>query len=155
MLASKYSGEIIIAGLKDDMVIDKSYQAFDLMSKTLRNLDSKPICISSPFWDMTKSDIVNWFINFSGCSSELLLETFSCYYPTNNKACMSCPACFRKWVALQDNGIKTPPFKNKELMVEYLQRAYQGEFDKKRCQSLINVVLKNYDFHLMEKTRCE
>lgn len=149
-------GEVIIAGLKDDLVSDKNPEAFDMMTNVLNRLDSRKIKVTSPFWGFTKAEVVKklhfWFPD---TARDILLQTFSCYAPVNGKECLSCPACFRKWNALWDSGIKTR-FKNKDLMMEYCKSAEKKKYIPERCTSIIDSVFSyvQWESHSEFKTYC-
>ena len=71
-----------MAGLKDDMVEDKTPAAFDLMSECLTKTGRKQVKVDSPFWDWTKVDILKWFLEHSDCENPKdTIEqcSFSCY----------------------------------------------------------------------------
>jgi 7-cyano-7-deazaguanine synthase in queuosine biosynthesis len=149
MLACKYGDEIIICGLKDDKVNDKTPEAFKEMSTLLTNFNDKKIYVTSPFWHKTKADIVEWFLKFcdslTACDSEALLKTISCYTPDkdvdNARYCGRCSCCFRKWNALYVNGIKLP-FYNFVLMKEYLDKAKHSEYETNRCTTILHAILE-------------
>jgi 7-cyano-7-deazaguanine synthase in queuosine biosynthesis len=136
MLASKYGDKIWIAGLKDDMVSDKTPAAFFAMESCLNFIDKKKVVIDSPFWNTTKSQVVEWYINQALDKNELL-KTISCY---NDKEqtnyCGTCPSCFRKWNALRENGIDIE-FYNPKLMQEYIQSAENLKYDPERNLSIV------------------
>lgn len=142
MLCSKYGKHIWICGLKDDKVEDKNEAAFAEMTKCL-NFISKPedeVSIQSPFWSMTKSEVVKWYLDNIDSTGESLKETISCYddtEPTNY--CGRCPSCFRRFNALYDNGIDIG-FYNQDLLNDYVKRADQ--YDPKRRDSILK--LKDY-----------
>lgn len=142
-LASRYSSIIAMAGVKDDVVPDKSPEAFSKMGEALTFMgDGTIIDVVSPFWDMTKADIVSWAIdNLSTDDLEtVLVNSISCYHPTpEGNECKNCPSCFRKWNALDANGIRTQ-FNNLALMKEYLDRAKNGEYIPERNASIIKSV---------------
>ena len=131
-------GTVMMAGLKDDLVSDKNPDAFDSMRMCLNLLDSRYIEVVSPFWEMTKAQVIGQYIK-EGFPEHDLLATFSCYDPQNGIECHACPACFRKWNALWENGIKNRFF-NMELMAEYNLSACYGKYDRDRNQSIIQSV---------------
>lgn len=134
-LAAKYSDTIVIAGVKDDVVSDKNEKIFGQFTKLLSKLENRDIRVESPFWDMTKSEVVEWFLKTVPGARYLIHETTSCYHPTKTY-CGACPSCFRKWCALWDNGLKTDFF-DKELMYDYYKAAKSGKYDRKRNKSII------------------
>lgn len=137
MLAYRYSDDIVIAGLKDDYVSDKNELAFLQFSMLLSKLENTKITVMSPFWQMTKEDIVKWYIDHF--PKENLLETVSCYSEEDTNYCGKCPSCFRKWCALKVNGFEID-FYNKKLMDLYLKKAIRGVYDEKRNQLIIKLL---------------
>jgi len=154
MLACKYGDEIIIAGLKDDKVNDKNEEIFKEFSNILSKLNNRKITVTSPFWNMTKADVVGWYLS-KNLPTKSLMKTISCYTPNRvilsehgEHYCGSCPCCFRKWVSFYVNGIKIP-FYNFKLIEEYYQKALRSEYDAQRNSNIIQAyegyheVLKN------------
>lgn len=56
------------------------------------------------FNDWTKDDLIKKYIEQGGDIDAFKKETFSCYTPVEDKECLSCKACFRKFVACYSNG---------------------------------------------------
>lgn len=139
MLAVKYSRNIIIAGIKGDNVSDKNESIFEEFSQLLSKLEKKEIYVMSPFWSMTKEQIIGWYLNHYG-NAEILLKTISCYSEKDTNYCGMCPSCFRKWCALRTNGIKLG-FYNQALMREYLIKAQAGYYIPERNESIIKHVM--------------
>jgi len=147
MLASAYADEIVICGLKDDCVNDKTPEAFAEFSGILSKLNEREIKVTSPFWNMTKADVVKWYLDTykdSAVLSSKLLRTISCYTPSSKGKdiqiyCGKCRSCFRKWSALYVNGIKLP-FYNLDLMREYLIRARQNRYIPERNKQIIESI---------------
>lgn len=141
MLASKYDKEIVIAGLKDDMVSDKNPQAFQQMACTLNFIDNtQQVKIVSPFWEATKADVVRWFIHNVEDGEHLIRKTVSCYDRFKNY-CGKCPSCFRKWNALYENDVPLN-FNNRVLMLEYLKNAKDRLYTDDRNDSIIRCVTR-------------
>lgn len=142
MLCAKYGKKIWICGLKDDKVEDKNPAAFKEMQRCL-NFISKPedkVEICSPFWDMPKSQVVKWYMENVDSTGVSLLNTISCYDGNEQtNYCGRCPSCFRKFVALRENGINIE-FYNQALVNDYIKRANQ--YEEQRRRSIL--ALKNY-----------
>jgi len=136
-IASNYGSTVVIAGLKDDMVEDKNPKAFNLMSEVLSATSKKDINVLSPFWGMTKAEIVAWFLANVPDAKAMLGISVSCYAGEAN--CGMCPSCFRKACALWENDIKTH-FRDDLLMRHYYNRALQWKYDEARCRSIIKFV---------------
>jgi len=139
MLATKYADKIYMAGLSDDNVNDKNKGIFQEFSRTLSTLNNKEIKVLSPFWEMTKADIVKWYLQNVG-DTESLVKTGSCYELTeDSNYCGKCTCCFRKWVALWVNGIYLS-FYNRDLIAEYFKKARAGVYVPKRNDNIIRTV---------------
>ena len=141
LIASNYGTTIVMGGLKDDKVGDKSPEAFIAMENLLNTINPHEVfTVFSPFWKKTKSEIIKWYIN-SGYEINDLLQTTSCYHPTEH-FCGKCPSCFRKWCAFSDNNIAhyLPMFKNKELVETYLNNI--KSYDLQRQQSIKDAAKK-------------
>ena len=88
--------------------------------------------ISSPFKDRTKTDLVSIYLHEGG-TKENLLQSYSCY-EGREKHCGHCKACFRKWVALENNGIVTSDGYFKEnpwdapWLEDVLRQIYNGGY---------------------------
>ena len=78
LLANKYSDDIVMAGLKDDGIEDKNEAIFAEWSLLLSKMINRHVMVTSPFWEMTKEDIVKWYID-NGHDIGLLMKTVSCY----------------------------------------------------------------------------
>ena len=134
LIASNYGNTIAMGGLKDDNVGDKSPEAFLAMERLLNTINPGTYSVISPFWRMTKSDIIKWYLD---CDFPIdkLLKTTSCYHPTEH-FCGKCPSCFRKWCAFSDSQIAhhLPMFNNKELVTTYLSNI--KSYDLQRQQSI-------------------
>lgn len=138
-LARKYGNNIWIAGLKDDCVEDKNPQAFQCMNDCM-NFISKPedaVRLQSPFWNMTKEEVVRWWCKYAGKNKDLILGTISCYDPCEKtNYCGRCPSCLRKFFALRNNGFDIE-FYNQELFDEYIERAERRVYNQDRCDSIL------------------
>jgi len=161
LLASHYGNKIYIGGIKGDKVEDKTPEAFKTMSYAM-NFIKKPeepeIKIESPFWNMTKTDIIKWFLaNYPRDYVIKVLKTsVSCYdycKPGDKSAvahwgqCGECSACFRKWIALEAAGIKSWEWFTKDIrewkgIKDYITRIKKGEYDMQRSQETKTILEK-------------
>ena len=137
MLAVKYSNDVVIVGIKDDLVSDKNKDIFEEFSDLLSKLEQRSIKVLSPFWDLTKYQIVKWYLE--NIRDNKLLDTVSCYSEIGGNYCGECSSCFRKWNAFVSNGIPID-FYNNELMGEYYQAALDGKYIKERNESIIGAI---------------
>jgi 7-cyano-7-deazaguanine synthase len=129
---------IVIAGLKDDKVRDKNEGAFGLFGKVLSEIEDQRILVHSPFWNLTKSAVVEWFLKTHPEKKNDLILTISCYSGTESY-CGRCPSCFRKWNALWDNKIHLGFF-DEQLMSQYYNRANTYYYIPERNESIIRCV---------------
>ena len=144
LCASHFGNKIYMAGIKGDKVSDKTPEAFRVMSFAC-NFIKKPeelqIKIESPFWQMTKTDIIKWFLdNYPRDYVINVLKTsVSCYDQNTMESCGSCAACFRKWIALEAVGIESWQWFKKDIrewkgIKEYTTRIKKGEYDIQRSR---------------------
>ena len=118
--------EIYIAGLKDDNSIDKTPEAFVQISKVLTDFSRKKVEVKSPYWHLTKGELV---ASFRGDKNQLK-NTFSCYNPKKGKPCYNCPACLRKIIALETNGIVCEDKLKMEILEKYLSKIHTYDLDR-------------------------
>jgi len=141
LCASHYGNKIYMGGIKGDNVGDKTPEAFKTMTYAM-NFIKKPteqeIKIESPFWQMTKTDIIKWFLdNYpQDYVINVLKTSVSCYDGSDNQ-CGECPACFRKWISLEAAGIESWQWFKKDIrewkgIKDYITRIKKGEYDIQR-----------------------
>jgi len=130
IIASNYSNNIILAGIKDDVVEDKNPKAFKEMSKLLTLISKqRNIKITSPFWDMSKIDIINWMKKNVDNYQKILETSVSCY-SKGNKQCGNCPSCLRKAIAFENCGLDINFFKS-NIKKSPLVKIYKEKFSNK------------------------
>jgi 7-cyano-7-deazaguanine synthase in queuosine biosynthesis len=106
MIASKYDDDVVLVVQKGEMNIpDRSMRFFNYYGDWLSYLwgDGRTVTFSTPFFNMTKTDMVRWYIS-AGLDTEKLISTRSCYSP-GDLPCGNCAACFRRWVAFTNNNL--------------------------------------------------
>lgn len=136
--AAKYSDIIYIVGIKDDKMTDKSEEIFKEFSQLLSKLEGRKIQVLSPFWKMTKQDILKWYLD-KGFSKKKLEQTISCYSSENTNYCGKCASCFRKWIAFWSVGIRKD-FYNKKLINSYKNRCLKDYYNKERNFLTLKVI---------------
>lgn len=143
--AMKYSDSIVIAGLRDDKVSDKNESVFQEFSNLLTKLEGRTITVMSPFFHMSKSEVVKWVMRKHPDEvHNLVYRTMSCY-TEGRFYCGLCPACYRKWCALAVNGINDRyEFYNSTLVETYFRKALLGEYDQRRCFDIMWTTEKYY-----------
>jgi len=138
--ACKYSDNIWMGGLLDDNVGDKTEESFKAMSYLLSKLHGRNIQIRSPFWEMTKIDIVQLYKEKHPKTYEAdLLQTVSCYSASPEGYCGQCASCFRKATALYSIGIKLA-FTNRDLIDTYRIKATKHEYHTLRNKAILTYI---------------
>ncbi|MBD3213928.1 MAG: hypothetical protein GF311_15060 [Candidatus Lokiarchaeota archaeon] len=143
IIGSWFGERVCVAGVKGDLVEDKSPQAYEKMSELLTKFSRKKIEVFSPFWEMTKGDIIEWYVK-SGEEIEALHRTVGCYHPALHQ-CGECGCCFRKWTAFKVNNIQ-PLFEVcNEIRNKYRERALSNYYDEQRNREILKALGENYD----------
>ncbi len=137
MVASLYAQKVYLIGVKGDSVDDNNPKATKLMSNFFLNFnDNKKTVVTSPFYHMSKSQVVRWYVK-QGLPVKNLLLTRSCYDRNTLGQCGRCGSCFRRWVALENNNIKekydSPPWKWSEVK-HYVSKMKAGLYDQDRVE---------------------
>lgn len=151
LMASNFGNKIYLVGIKGDRVPDKSPEAYEVMSFAI-NFIQKPdeprVKVVSPFWSMTKVDIIKWFINEYGkdYAQKVLQTSVSCYDEKTLKSCGKCASCFRKSVAMAYCGLNINFFENDITKWQgvrgYIKRLKEGIYDPIRTKQTIKVLKK-------------
>lgn len=126
-LASYYGNKLFLVGIEGDNVEDKSPEAFQEIENCLnfisKEKEDKQIKIRSPFWGLSKGEIVRWFKKNVPDAEEILLTSVSCYDKDIEWQCGSCKSCFRKAIAMDYNNMNIDWFdKNSEVVDYYIDR---------------------------------
>ena len=96
---------------KDEMSIpDRSVQFFYRASEMISFLVGRRVDVATPFTDLDKTEMVAWIVNRYGAEEcGVLQRAWGCFHGWVMDGmyihCGDCPACFRKFVALKNNGI--------------------------------------------------
>lgn len=148
-------GRIWLSVQKHEQTIpDRKKPAFNKMGRALSLAYGAKISVHSPFWEMTKAEMVRWFLdNVEEDPAEQLRRAWSCYSPPPVESaeeplqhCGHCAACVRKFIALSVPGISTegifakhPPSSNTART--YVQKAMAGEYPADRAQEILEHLL--------------
>lgn len=138
-MAALYGDVLWLVVQKGELNIpDRSRLFISEIQFLLRYLNNNPkIKVGSPFLDMTKTQMVKWYLD-NGHPVDVLLSSSSCY---NGNNCGYCAACFRRWISLELNGIEekykfVEPW-NSEIAKEYLKRVHEGKYEPDRADDII------------------
>ena len=97
--------EIALCAVAGELSADKHTRFFTLMSDLLSYTANKSVRVFSPFQKNTKSQIVKKYLEMAN-PLEPLLNTRSGYSPEKDN-CGLCQACFRRWVAFENNDLNS------------------------------------------------
>jgi len=164
LLASHYGETIWLGSVSGDRSFDKDELFYSHMETLLNHMwqsqhwtEERRFTISSPFKDITKTRLVQEYL-YSGGKSESLLKSYSCY-EGEELHCGHCKACFRKWVALENNGLITGveywqkvPWEApwlEEVLLQIFNGGYRGLEDT----DIIDALEKTPKFLLLDQYR--
>ena len=140
LLASHYGETILLGSVSGDRSFDKDEKFYMRMEDLLNHMwqeqhwtEERKFEVYSPYKDKTKTELVKEFLENEG-QVTALAESYSCY-EGGEKHCGTCKACFRKWVSLENNGIK---FKDFGLMTLNLQTG----LTKLKMQCILEVIVE-------------
>jgi 7-cyano-7-deazaguanine synthase in queuosine biosynthesis len=133
MIASHYDDQVSLVVQKGEMDLpDRSKWFFEKFEDILSDLRGQ-MQISSPFYAMTKTQMVQWYIH-QGFSVRNLIATRSCFSP-GVVPCGNCAACFRRWVAFTNNGFSEDyeqDITEYGGIQEYVTKMKAGQYDPVR-----------------------
>ncbi|MGH3769413.1 MAG: 7-cyano-7-deazaguanine synthase [Pseudonocardiaceae bacterium] len=144
MLAANHADTVWCIGVKGDRTLDKSPQAFADMSAFITRLSGHVIRVDSPFWEMTKTQILAWYLG-QGLPAEDLLLTFSCSRADGEMIhCGACSSCLRRWISLANNGVPaaftSPPWEWQRVHEYYLPAMRQGRYPAHRAEEFFDAL---------------
>jgi len=140
----------IVAQEGEMSIPDRTPAFFERTSNLLSFLFAGDIAVDTMFKDMTKSEMVEWFlespqIDLTKKERELMLrDTYSCYAGGFNH-CGRCPACFRRWAAFSLNGIDEgrmfKGIEESEIATTYYEAAVKGKYTGKRAHEIRTAII--------------
>lgn len=144
MIASKYDRDVVLVVQRGEMNIpDRSVHFFNQFGEWLTFLWEDKCTISTPFFHMTKTEMVEWYLN-AGLPKDELLSTRSCYSP-GDLPCGNCAACFRRWVAFTNNDL-SEEYENdiKEFsgIPDYVNKMKLKKYDERRTEETFAALIK-------------
>ena len=161
LLASHYGETIWLGSVHGDRSFDKDEAFYGHMETLLNHMwqeqhwtEERNFTISSPFKDRTKTDLVDEYL-LKGGTAEELLQSYSCY-EGEEKHCGHCKACFRKWVALENNAIITSDGYFKEnpwdapWLDEVLLQIFNGGYRGREDQDIVDALDKTPKHSLLD-----
>ena len=160
LAAARLFNDITMGVLADEINSDKSPEFLSAM-ETVLNISHRgqywngghgvTYNISTPTRDYTKSELVAEYLA-QGHPTEPLLATVSCYADdSHGKQCGACPSCFKRWVALTNNGLPGSFTGNPArwgVDNGILRKAMDGTYGERRANEIKQAYQKaGYDVH--------
>lgn len=143
MMAAYYSDTIYLVVQKGEMTIpDRSHKFFYEFPNWLSFLNNRQIQVSTPFTEMTKTEMVAWYLR-QGLPPEDLYSTRSCFSLEHSQPCGVCAACFRRWVAFTNNGISeayVKPVSEGPMIDKYIKGVEERKYTGKRAEEIMRAV---------------
>lgn len=136
LLGAQRADTVWCIGVRGDDVADKSPAAFAAMSSFISTMTGRQVRVGSPFWEMTKTEIVAWYLA-RGLPAEHLHLTFSCSRGDGAVLhCGRCSSCLRRWISLANNGIdgefEYPPWEWERVHSYYRAAMRDGSYPEHR-----------------------
>jgi 7-cyano-7-deazaguanine synthase in queuosine biosynthesis len=140
-IASNYGNEIYLGGNMVDTFGDNSKEAYEIFGVVLSHINNQNIIVDSPFWEMTKADMVQWYLD-NDYNKDYLKISVSCYSKDITKQCGECHSCFRKWIALENAGIECLDWFDKDIKKSKYVKEYNHRIlCKERIEKVDNEII--------------
>lgn len=146
MLAANRAPKIWCVGVRGDHVADKSPQAFAEISRLITRFTGSPVTLDSPFWQMTKTEVVAWYLAQGLPAGDLLL-TYSCSREDGDPVhCGRCSSCLRRWISLVNNDVTAEfehdPWTWDRVASYYVQAMLDGTYPEHRAHEFFAALEK-------------
>jgi 7-cyano-7-deazaguanine synthase len=130
-VGSLYGDRIWFAIMDGEQTYDDCKQeTFLALSLSLTKLSGRPVTVDSPFWELTKAEVIN---KLDPIYLQYLTDTYSCHNGTV-RHCGYCTACFRRFVAFELNNLsdvwEVHPSRTGTAETYYL-KASKGNYGKR------------------------
>jgi 7-cyano-7-deazaguanine synthase in queuosine biosynthesis len=140
-VGSLYGNEVYFVFQEGEQSIpDRTRQFTASATNILSYLHSRQVYVKGLFMDMTKVELVKWYLENVG-DVDLISETFSCFNPIDHTPCKRCGACFRKWVAFKLNNLPIFDIDTSwHGLKEYKEKALRNEYGDKRSKEILQAL---------------
>ncbi len=137
LLAAHRARTVWCVGVRGDSTADKSEAAFADISAFISRMTGRRTSVASPFWQMTKTEIISWYLA-QGLPPDDLHLTFSCSRDDGAQThCGRCSSCLRRWISLANNGIEglfdAAPWEWERVDGYYRAAMHQGRYPRHRA----------------------
>lgn len=114
MIASNYGDEICLGATSGDRGGKDKRPLFFKVTQWLINYclngnsygSYGKIKICSDFYNKSKNKLIEQYIENGGTIEEFIEQSFSCYKPINEKPCLACKPCYKKFLLGRHYGYK-------------------------------------------------
>jgi 7-cyano-7-deazaguanine synthase in queuosine biosynthesis len=150
---------IYLGALRGEASRDKDARFLRLASKTLTHVRGKKVRVVAPAQRYTKTELVGLFLRLYPEDAHLLRFTTSCYEPHDplSTGCGRCMACFRRWVAMTNNGFLETYDRNPATWEQVQQRAWRDwmrALGAAHWQHWPHIIRSNLDaYHALKRAR--
>lgn len=126
MIASHYGDEVCLGATAGDWGNnDKNPKFLSMAEDMLKYLwadkkANRQVKVCTDWINVSKQELIDRYLAQGGSIEELKSATFSCYTPENNRECMACYPCFRKFALLYANGANYT-YDERKKMWEYVK----------------------------------
>lgn len=147
MIGAHFADKVLIpCQLGEQNIPDRSPQFFTEVSSLLSYLQKRPVKVDPVFPNMTKQDMVKWYLDSGHNRAELWLS-YSCFSGKTGR-CGECSACFRTAVALDSCDILPERFFMKDIwkwegIKDYIHKMDKGQYEEKRTKQTMSVLKKH------------
>ena len=131
-IATNYGDEICLGATADDRQADKTIEFAEKASDILSFLHQeqfwtkkRDIKVNLEFSKLTKSEILQLYVESGGNLEKALKESFTCYTPIGNDECWNCKACHRKYITFKIAGCKFD-IDTERKCIDYIERKVLG-----------------------------
>lgn len=155
VIGSMFGGRVWVSALHGEQhgrEHDKSERYFKdtsaLLTYVLDYLREETL-VETPFAHLSKTEVVAWALSH-GIPASALLKTSTCY-DEQIRNCGRCGTCFKRWIAMTNNGISenyaSPPWlcdyakSTIDGMREAVREKDYSRFTQKRCQETFSALL--------------
>lgn len=147
-LAAAQFGDLIYLTVQkgETNIPDRTKGAFEVMSSATQIVGPAK-WVLTPWFEKTKAQMIKWYLD-EGNPEEYLLEISTCYRDTPDLYCSECPACFRKFVALDYCGvdckkyIDIPKLMSWSGTQEYARKMLDNQYIMERVNETLPVLQK-------------
>ena len=154
MIASNYGDEVCLGATAGDWGNrDKTPEFLDMTEDMINYLwgdkkTTRSVTICKDYINKSKTELLTEYLQQGHNISEVKENTFSCYTPVNDRECLECYPCFRKFAILYSFGYVYPKeeerkmwnYIKKNIIPTKEQGGYPGTYYTDRGEESIHLI---------------